>query len=362
MAVVASINALITANSEQFRRETKKAGDAVDQLKAKFGARSGLKDFFEILKGTGAVVGLTFALNSIRDMVQGLGELDRKITKAGGSWREWMHEIGRSVPVVKQTIEILDELTGIAADRRGMEQYAKDMTEAVTVLKDFQRAGEDARNTIETIISSSRRAKAIGSVFGVERETLQIAFEAEDQLKRVRGELENNRMAAEKLKTAWKGLFAASALVGAADLQANVIDLQQRILERRAAAATVAVNERRVQQLGDVIGGVIADNISDGIAAGLKDAADSREWMAGIRKITESMMAAAAGGVASGAKMEFAAKDKPNFQLAPLGDPFSGAQLLAIERARVQFDTGEKPKTEKEILDELKALNRKIKD
>lgn len=366
MAVVSSIVALITANNEQFKRKMKESGDAVDKLKSQFGARSGLKDAFEIFKGAGAIVGLTFALNSLRDMAAGLADIEKRVREAGTGWRGFVSEIGRTIPVTKQTIEILELLTGVTARREALKSYANDVLAMKDALEELHASTGRAAATLESIIVGARESLRLGSVFGVERQALQSVIEYERKLRDIEKAQKDANAAADRFLETTKTIFAAGSILGGVNVAEEMAAMQKRLAASRAKIAEDLIRQEQMQKLGNALSETVAASIAGGIETGFDIAEKNRKWAEKWKRFMQTTIQDAMRNAGDAIGDFWRGGNRPEVirqqaRFAPIGDSGSGPQLLAMEMARLQIG-GDNPqlRTQKEIRDDLRAIKNKL--
>lgn len=357
MAVIDTLSLLLTANSEPMRKELDKAGNAVKGFKKQFGEESSFGLFGKLLKGGGVVGGLTLAFAGIEKLVTGFDELDRRVQRAGGSWRDYVREIGRSIPVVSQTAAILDVLTGQVRRNQDMVAYANDAIAAAEALKQFHRGTGEAVNAMAELIAANEKALRLGSVFGVDREALQIAMDAEAQLAKIAEQHKKVRAASLQLLEAQKAIFAFTSVTGGMTAE-QLGEQQKRMIEAITRAATEGVERVRVQKLGDVLSGVAADAISGGIKDGIESAERDLRNRRIMQGIVGSVLQGAIAGLESG-REQMREIDRPGPAFSGLEDSGIATASIARELATAALG-GRKDPVQQQIADDVRVMKEKL--
>ena len=155
-------------------------GAGIDRLKKKTGGRSDLKEIGDILRGGGALAGLTLAGRVFADFTEKASDLALRFQKGELSAKEMAGEIARSIPILGQFIQGWDNVLGLIT---GSTAQVKEMEEATrrTEQHTAQMAKDAAqRAKFGTGLSGVRDAltREGRSIFASPRELL---FMAEDQ-------------------------------------------------------------------------------------------------------------------------------------------------------------------------------------
>jgi hypothetical protein len=106
MAVIDSIRTMFTADTSDLERGAKKAQSVFKTLNDQFGKGTSAGQFFTLLKGGGAVAGLTLASRVFSDVTNAV----REATSQQGSFNEKLEVFAGKLPIVGNFIRGIDEL------------------------------------------------------------------------------------------------------------------------------------------------------------------------------------------------------------------------------------------------------------
>lgn len=354
MAIIDSLKLLITGDASQFVSETRRASTAaksakgaIDTLKGGFGARSALKDVFEIAKGGGAIIGATFALSSINRMISGLGDLDRQISKTGGGWREWVDGLARSIPITGQVIQIIDNLTGAGEKLRDRNIYTNAVVGFKGEAEKFMASGDELRQYLLGLRADFIRDDAMSGATGARKTFLTAFFEQLDETDKAKQKIDDLRKAAEAFREAVAGnrIIGSSTTETIIGSQINTLGNLAGIVEKRMAAKRANITKDYIGQvagekLGPAMGGVGA------FFSGLRSALEDLKQL-GERGKRRSLMNERDDLQTELKRLQSFRPDSIGF--ASMMDTGQAVGLAAQQMARMQFGPDEQSQRDNEI-------------
>jgi len=154
MATVGSLNIDITAATAEFKRDLDRASGmlgkfgkdsegVLKRLKQGLGGRSDFKEIFELMRGTGAVVGLKLAADTLKDMTGKMVELRDLFNDSSKSAGQMAEELIAVVPIlgdIRQAgLNIRELFTGEQAAIKAITDSANRVNSALDAQKNFMQ-------------------------------------------------------------------------------------------------------------------------------------------------------------------------------------------------------------------------------
>lgn len=359
MAVIDTLSLLLTADSRPMRKELDKAGDSVKRLKKLASAESNFGQFFNILKGGGAVAGVAIAATVVKQMAEGVSEFRKELERGDRSALELADTLASSIPVLgeirKAGAAIREAYTGEGYEIQKMLDFEmermKILNRSIEAMKMQKKVLEDAAKSAADLQKQLQRDIELETTTDpTKRRLIQLGFDAqdfEDSVFKGFEDLVKMIRAAERQGALGKAIADSTV----EQLQAGILKtLEMRDILSKAKVGNV---------LGEIVGGAIVGGVQDAI----REAERSMEAARKRREMMQDVKAGALGGLLAGLdNVNDMQQQRSDVRFAGLEPAGSGAQMLAMERSRLLLDAKNDPKTVlmDKIFNEVQALNRKI--
>lgn len=166
MSTIANLAAIMTLNTQSFLSGLQNAERQLKKVKSQFGKGSFLGGTTELLRGGGAVAGVTLLARTIDQAAERATELTRQFGQGEISAGQMTGELIRSVPVLGDMTKMWDSILGLIdqakMNARGLQildlgklNRISDFTKSVDEKLKFAQAGEEEKKLLE--IEKERR-------------------------------------------------------------------------------------------------------------------------------------------------------------------------------------------------------------
>ncbi len=263
--LVARIDAL-EKNLKRGRQKVKEFGDetrgVLDQLKHGLGGRSDFKEFFELLKGTGAIAGLNIAAETLRDMSASAIKLRDALFNAEKSAGQVAEDFIKTIPVIGKLFEagrnIRELITGEQLYIDTVTKGAEKVTDLINRQNEVRREGIAIQKEFGTAIGKAQTDREIANAKPPFRDWLKAQREfvqGMDSAKKMYGDsldeiFKKAGMDSKQIKTRQQELIR--------DLEANQAAEQRTISARKQGVgvyggdAVLAAQRARREELNQI--------------------------------------------------------------------------------------------------------------
>jgi hypothetical protein len=159
MSVIASLIVRLLGDTSSFDNSMKKSKGLLDGLKGGLGGRSNFKEFSELLKGGGALVGLTMMGRALQGIAKEIRAIDEEFGDVKETTSEWLVRVGKAIPVYGEFVAAGQELREVfTGERKELEkwltQVKKDDARARDLFERRNKAAQDLKRTLDSVKQS----------------------------------------------------------------------------------------------------------------------------------------------------------------------------------------------------------------
>ncbi len=211
MAIFGALNALLKADSSQWKKGMGEARDEVDKtsartksffkdLKSEFGKGSNAAQWVKLLAGGGAIAGIALMGRELEEVTGKVSEFANKLRDGGTGIKALSADLVRELPIFGSFVKTIDNIkeafTGeelaFSKVEAGLKRMIATSNQAFDMYRKLQDDGKAFRKSLESEANRSREDAVLSALEGPARDRAQNDFKFNDTIKKLNDQLEAN--------------------------------------------------------------------------------------------------------------------------------------------------------------------------